>query len=206
MSIPSAEEWSRWRFPTRKFCIGETGWPSAGRMREGALPSPVQSGARHPRGPCARQTRQVPRQCHRGVRSAVEAPAGRHGRRTLGTVRRRQSRVQIRLGRAGLRPSALAVAGCRRRVDRGTRICRGDAAPPRRDQCRCRPRAGSASRSSRRLPASSFGWPPKKCRSKVSALRLGARRRDVCARAHVPACGRIRPHSRAGGSDPLRKC
>ena len=28
-------------FPGKEILIGETGWPSAGRMREGALPSPV---------------------------------------------------------------------------------------------------------------------------------------------------------------------
>ena len=34
---------ARWRdaFPGKEILIGETGWPSAGRMREGALPSPV---------------------------------------------------------------------------------------------------------------------------------------------------------------------
>ena len=28
-------------FPGKEIWIGEVGWPSAGRMREGALPSPV---------------------------------------------------------------------------------------------------------------------------------------------------------------------
>ena len=38
MSTPSASGW-RWRFPGKEILIGETGWPSQGRMREGALPS-----------------------------------------------------------------------------------------------------------------------------------------------------------------------
>ncbi len=38
MSTISASGW-RWRFPAKEILIGETGWPSAGRMREGALPS-----------------------------------------------------------------------------------------------------------------------------------------------------------------------
>ncbi len=38
MSMPSAGGW-RWRFPGKEILIGETGWPSEGRMREGALPS-----------------------------------------------------------------------------------------------------------------------------------------------------------------------
>ena len=38
MSMPSAGGW-RWHFPGKEILIGETGWPSEGRMRDGALPS-----------------------------------------------------------------------------------------------------------------------------------------------------------------------
>ena len=40
MSMPSAGRSSA-AFPGKEILIGEVGWPSAGRMREGALPSPV---------------------------------------------------------------------------------------------------------------------------------------------------------------------
>ena len=40
MSMPSASRSSR-PFPDKDILVGEFGWPSAGRMREGALPSPV---------------------------------------------------------------------------------------------------------------------------------------------------------------------
>ena len=85
-------------FPGKEILIGEVGWPSAGRMREGALPSPVQPGAGHPGRARARQARKFPRQCDRSFRPAMEARPRRHGRRSLGTVRRLSTRAQIRLG------------------------------------------------------------------------------------------------------------
>ena len=38
--MPSASAWPI-IFPAKEVVIGEVGWPSAGRMREGALPSPA---------------------------------------------------------------------------------------------------------------------------------------------------------------------
>ena len=83
-----------------------------------------QSGAGHRRRARARQARALPRQRHRGVRSAVEACAGGHRRRPLGSVRRRDAPAEIRLGTAGVKPSALAVAG-RRRLGAGGAGVRG---------------------------------------------------------------------------------
>ncbi len=40
MSTPFASGWSA-AFPGKDVLVGEFGWPSAGRMREGALPAPV---------------------------------------------------------------------------------------------------------------------------------------------------------------------
>ena len=102
-------------FPGKEIVIGEVGWPSAGRMREGALPSPANQARVIADVLDARQARALPRQRDRGVRPAVEARAGRHRRRPLGSVRRRDAPAEIRLGRAGVEPSALAVAGRGRR-------------------------------------------------------------------------------------------
>ena len=66
------------------------------------------------------------------------------------------------------------------------------------DGARCR--AGSASRSSRALPASSFRWPPKNFRWKASALRGWVRGGAMFVLALMcplaVACG---PHARAVG-------
>ncbi len=104
-------------FPGREIFIGEFGWPSAGRMREGALPSPANQALHHSGGGGAGQAQELPRQPDRGLRPALEAPARRHGRRPLGPLRRlpTQSRSSpgarrfpiIRTGR-GRRPAASA--------------------------------------------------------------------------------------------------
>ena len=74
-------------FPGKEIFLGEFGWPSAGRMREGALAVAGQPGARAARGAGARQARELPRQSDRGLRSALEAQARRHRRRPLGPLR-----------------------------------------------------------------------------------------------------------------------
>ena len=88
MSIRSAAAWSR-RFPGKEIVIGEVGWPSAGRMREGALPSPANQARVIQDVLALGQAREFPRQRDRGLRPAVEARAGRHRRRPLGPARRR---------------------------------------------------------------------------------------------------------------------
>ena len=71
-------------FPDKEIFLGEFGWPSAGRMREGALAVAGQRGARAARGGGARQARELSRQPDRGLRPALEAQAGRHRRRLSG--------------------------------------------------------------------------------------------------------------------------
>ena len=113
-------------FSGKEIMIGEFGWPSAGRMRESALPSPADQ-ARVIADVLGRGKEEgFPRQPHRGVRPAVEALPRRHGRRALGLVRRRVAAAEIRLGRAGVEPSELAPAGDRRRGAGGSGVCRGD--------------------------------------------------------------------------------
>ena len=101
-------------FPGKEILIGEVGWPSAGRMREGALPSPANQARVLQEMVALAQAREFPRQRDRGLRPAVEAPARRHGRRPLGLVRRRDAAAEIRAGGAGLQSSGLALAGRRR--------------------------------------------------------------------------------------------
>ena len=112
-------------FPGKEIVIGEVGWPSAGRMREGALPSPVNQARVLHRHLDARQARRLPRQSDRGLRPAVEAPSRRHRRRPLGLVRGRHAPAEIHLGRAGVQSSALAAASGGRRRARGAGVCGG---------------------------------------------------------------------------------
>ena len=102
-------------FPGKEILIGEFGWPSAGRMREGALPSPVnQARVLHDVLALAKRG-ELPGQRDRGLRPALEAPlegtVGGH----WGLFDAYRARAEIRLGRRGLQPSALALAGGRRR-------------------------------------------------------------------------------------------
>ena len=55
-------------FPGKEILIGEVGWPSAGRMREGALPSPANQARVDPGRAGARQARKFPRQRDRSFR------------------------------------------------------------------------------------------------------------------------------------------
>ena len=54
-------------FPGKDILVGEFGWPSAGRMREGALPSPVNQARVMHRGARPCRARALPRQPDRGV-------------------------------------------------------------------------------------------------------------------------------------------
>ena len=101
--------------PGKEIVIGEFGWPSAGRMREGARPSPSNQARAITETLALAQAREFPGQHHRGVRSALEARARRRGRRLLGHHRSRDRRAEIQLlRRRRLRSSALAGAGaCR---------------------------------------------------------------------------------------------
>ena len=74
-------------FPGKEVIIGEVGWPSAGRMREGALPSPANQ-ARVIQDVLALAKREnIPRQRDRSLRRTVEARARRDRRRPLGPAR-----------------------------------------------------------------------------------------------------------------------
>lgn len=101
-------------FPGKDILIGETGFPSQGRMREGALPTPANQ-ARAARAAGARQARRTAGQPDRGVRPALEAWARRHGRRVLGAARYLSSRREVFMGRACLQPSVVGAAGDGRR-------------------------------------------------------------------------------------------
>ena len=91
----------------------------------GRLAVARQPGAGAARGFGAGAARRLPGQRDRGLRSALEAPARRHRRRPLGAVRCIPAPRQIHLGGAGLQPSALALAGGRRRRAGGVRLrCR----------------------------------------------------------------------------------
>ena len=74
-------------FPGKEVLIGEVGWPSAGRMREGALPSPANQARVIQDVLALGRAREISRQRHRGLRSAVETRARGHGRRSLGAAR-----------------------------------------------------------------------------------------------------------------------
>ncbi|MGY2936078.1 exo-beta-1,3-glucanase (GH17 family) [Bradyrhizobium sp. GM6.1] len=73
-------------FPGKEILIGETGWPSEGRMRDGALPVAHQPGARGLGDPESGESAEIPRQSDRVLRPAVEAQTGRHRRRLLGPL------------------------------------------------------------------------------------------------------------------------
>ena len=62
-------------FPAKEILIGETGWPSAGRMREGALPSRANQARVVSEILDIGAARKISRQPDRGLRPAMEAPA-----------------------------------------------------------------------------------------------------------------------------------
>ena len=111
-------------FPDKDILVGEFGWPSAGRMREGALPSPVNQ---------ARVMHEVLAHAERenyrvNLIEAYDQPWKRQLEGTVGghwgiyDAYRRQA--EIRLGWRGFQPSALALAGGGRRGARRRRFWR----------------------------------------------------------------------------------
>ena len=106
-------------FPGKEIVIGEVGWPSAGRLREGALPSPANQ---------ARVVQDVLALAKREnfkvnvieiLRRALEADLRRHGRRTLGPARRCVAQLQVQIRRAGVKSSGVGLAGGGRSCIRG---------------------------------------------------------------------------------------
>ena len=94
--------------PNKEIVIGEFGWPSHGRMREGALPSPSNQARAIEETLDARQAREFPRQYHRGVRPALETRARRLDRALLGHFRPFDPGTEIHPRRRGVQSSALA--------------------------------------------------------------------------------------------------
>ena len=136
-------------FPGKEILIGEFGWPSAGRMREGALPSPSNQAKVIQDVLALAQARQFPRQRHRGLRPAVEACARRHGRRPLGPARRCHAARRNSSAARRFPITRLAMAGGRRNSVRADRIrCRLRGAARHGDG-----RALAGGRRSTRLPA-----------------------------------------------------
>ena len=103
----------------RRIRLAERGPHARGRAAVAGKPGPYDAG-----GVGDSQARELPRQPDRGLRPALEAPARRHCRRPLGAVRRLPAQGQIHLGCRGLQPSALALAGGRRRRPRGAGVRR----------------------------------------------------------------------------------
>jgi glucan 1,3-beta-glucosidase len=105
-------------FPGKEIVIGETGWPSAGRMRDAALPS-LSNQARAIHDILARGKRDGFRV---NVIEAYDQPWKRFLEGTVGghwgLLDDARRDLQIHLGRAGLQSSQLALAG-----DRGRRPC-----------------------------------------------------------------------------------
>ncbi len=164
-----------------------------------------QSGARDPGRAGARQAGTLPRQRDRSFRSAVEARARGHRRWLLGPARRKNARLQIPLGRGGVQPPAMEMAGgrrrclCRayfcRRVCRSTRRGRAGAVACGDRKCNCRRRAHRLEH--RRRAAAKFR------RRGTAALRRAGRDRTGGAaaveRGDAARRGRagIRPRDRA---------
>ena len=113
MWMPSARKVAA-AFPDKEILIGETGWPSAGRMREGALPSPSnQARVIHDILALAKRDNfrvNVIEAFDQPWKRRLEGTVGGH----WGLFDADSRAIQIRLGRAGVRSSALA--GGRRRA------------------------------------------------------------------------------------------
>ena len=207
-------------FPDKEIFLGEFGWPSAGRMREGALPSPANQARAAAGGAGAGQARELPRQPDRGLRPALEAPARRHRRRPLGPVRRLSAPAQIRLGR-GRSPTIRTGAGRRRAASASRRSCsraalaaRRRATPPPRGAVWLRDRGDARScrgtligwthreRAARkphrrRLAALRWPGPRSRCWRRSPAPRRWRRGRDPELRA------RARPAAPSAPREPL---
>ena len=112
-------------FPGKEVLIGEVGWPSAGRMREGALPSPANQ---------ARVIQDVLALTKRdnfsvNVIEAFDQPWKRALEGTVGGhwgLLKATTRAPNFLGRGGFQSSALALAGRRRNYIRRDHFWRSD--------------------------------------------------------------------------------
>ena len=122
-------------FPGKEVIIGEVGWPSAGRMREGALPSPANQ-ARVIQDVLALGKREnfrvnVIEAFDEPWKRALEGTVGGH----WGLLDDATRTAKIRMGRGGLRSSLLEGAGGgwnSARADRVRRRLRGAARRPAR--------------------------------------------------------------------------
>ena len=137
--------WTRsapgWRaaFPGKEVLIGEVGWPSAGRMREGALPSPANQ-ARVIQDVLALAARE---KFHVNVIEAYDQPWKRALEGTVGghwgLLDDAARQLKFVWGAAGVQPSVLALAGGGRRCFRGAGVrrglCRARASERRRPRC-----------------------------------------------------------------------
>ena len=111
-------------FPGKEVIIGEVGWPSAGRMREGALPSPANE-ARVIQDVLALGKRDnfrvnVIEAFDEPWKRALEGTVGGH----WGMLDDATPRAEIQLGRSGFQSSAMAMAGGRRNSVRADRVRR----------------------------------------------------------------------------------
>ena len=162
-------------FPGKEIVIGEFGWPSAGRMREDALPSPYDQA----RAVIDTLTRgeggENPCQHHRGFRSALEARARGCCRRLLGHHRPRDGRAEIQFfGRLHLQSSGLAAAGARRHRAGGAHIWRRHLGPRRQGIARAS--MGKDRRARLRSRRICSAGPSKPCWWKASAPAAGRAR------------------------------
>ena len=120
-------------FPGKEVLIGEVGWPSAGRMREGALPSPANQ-ARVIQDVLALAARENFRvNVIEAYRPAMEARARRHGRRPLGPDRA-TARASSNSSGARRCPIIRCGAGRRRAAWRSALIVFGAAFAARRER------------------------------------------------------------------------
>ena len=119
-------------FPGKEVLIGEVGWPSAGRMREGALPSPVNQAN------VILDVLALSKRDHFNVnvieafdqpwKRALEGTVGGH----WGLLKAAHARSEIFRSAGHFQSSALALAGRRRNNIRSDRFWRGDFRPHQR--------------------------------------------------------------------------
>ena len=161
-------------FPGKEILIGETGWPSEGRMREGALPSRTNQARVVSEILDLAQAGKFSGQPDRGLRPAVEAPARGHRRRLLGPVRFGAAGAEISARRAHQQLSVLEAADGRRHgAGRpGVRRRLADAAAPALDAAAGLLDRGRAYRRPR--PESCSGSPPTRCSMKATASAAGS--------------------------------
>ena len=173
-------------FPGKEILIGEVGWPSAGRMREGALPSPANQ-ARVIQDVLARGKREnfrvnVIEAFDQPWKRALEGTVGGH----WGLFDDATRAAEIRLGRAGVQPSALALAGGRRhRCSR--RWCSRAAIAARGAPARRRLALWLAVAANAVVGGVLIGWTHRECadrepRARRLAALAGASRRSPCWR------------------------